>query len=494
MASSQPKTTKSAADENTPLLFASDASPATQANEEVAIAKTISNGINDETEDEGKPLPALQIFLLCYARMIEPIAFFGIFPFINKMIWETGGLKEEDVGFYSGLIESLFSLTQMLLMISWGRAADRIGRKPVLVFSLGGIAIATAVFGLSKAIWQMVFFRCCAGIFAGSIVTLRTMITENSTPKTQARAFSFFAFTGNVGIFLGPLLGGGLSNPADQYPKIFGQIAFFKQYPYALSTFATGSMGAIAAIICGLFIKETLVRKDKNEAAGAPPMKTWELIKTPGVPTVLFLYGHVMLLGMAYTAVVCPVFWFTQPKLGGYGFTPIQISMFLAGIGVSQAFWLLVVFPPLHHRYGTGGILRGCLYVWPIFLASAPLCNIFLRNGWTTAFWITAPILQIGGSGVAMAFTAAQLALNDISPSHQTLGTLNALALTITSGIRAFAPALYASLFAIGARTQILNGHMVWVALVATALLGTVTVSYLPEKAEGKPKKKPVEE
>jgi hypothetical protein len=33
------------------------------------------------------------------------------------------------------------------------------------------------------------------------------MITENSTPKTQARAFSFFAFASNLGIFLGPLVG-----------------------------------------------------------------------------------------------------------------------------------------------------------------------------------------------------------------------------------------------------------------------------------------------
>jgi hypothetical protein len=33
------------------------------------------------------------------------------------------------------------------------------------------------------------------------------MISENSTPKTQARAFSLFGFTGNLGIFLGPLLG-----------------------------------------------------------------------------------------------------------------------------------------------------------------------------------------------------------------------------------------------------------------------------------------------
>lgn len=33
------------------------------------------------------------------------------------------------------------------------------------------------------------------------------MITENSTHKTQALAFSFFAFAGNIGIFLGPLIG-----------------------------------------------------------------------------------------------------------------------------------------------------------------------------------------------------------------------------------------------------------------------------------------------
>lgn len=37
--------------------------------------------------------------------------------------------------------------------------------------------------------------------------TVRTMLSENSTFKTQARAFSLFAFAGNVGIFLGPVIG-----------------------------------------------------------------------------------------------------------------------------------------------------------------------------------------------------------------------------------------------------------------------------------------------
>lgn len=58
----------------------------------------------------------------------------------------------------------------MLLMIPWGRAADKFGRKPILVVSLFGCSVATALFGLSANVWQMIAFRCFAGVFAGSIV------------------------------------------------------------------------------------------------------------------------------------------------------------------------------------------------------------------------------------------------------------------------------------------------------------------------------------
>jgi hypothetical protein len=33
------------------------------------------------------------------------------------------------------------------------------------------------------------------------------MVSEISTSKTQARAFSYFAFANNMGIFIGPLIG-----------------------------------------------------------------------------------------------------------------------------------------------------------------------------------------------------------------------------------------------------------------------------------------------
>jgi hypothetical protein len=103
--------------------------------------------------------------------------------------------------------------------------------------------------------------------------------------------------------------------------------------------------------------------------------------------------------------IVSPLWWYTSIQNGGFGFTPIQISSFVSLVGISQAIWLLFVFPPLQNKVGTGAILRGCLYFWPLFFAIAPLGNWLLRHEWTTTFWVFAIFLQISGSGVSMAFS-----------------------------------------------------------------------------------------
>ncbi|KAK8066838.1 permease of the major facilitator superfamily [Apiospora hydei] len=476
-----------ATSEQTPLLASAAIAPAQDpdvagaicAEDEVAAAAA-----ND------KPLPKTQIFLLCYARLVEPVAFFSIFPYINQMIQHVApGIRDADVGFYSGLIESLFSLTQMLVMLVWGRAADRVGRKPVLVASLVGVCCATSIFGMATSLWQMVLFRCLAGVFAGTIVTIRTMISEHSTPRTQARSFSFFAFAGNVGITVGPLLGGVLADPAQQYPSVFGGVRFFEAYPYALPSFAVGVVGLTAVLTSAFFVEETLVKKSKatvqeeGQRQLAKEKSTWELLKTPGVGIVLYVFAHVMLLAFAYTAII-PVFWFTSVQLGGLAFTKFQIGAFMAMTGVSQAFWLLVVFPPLQHRMGTNGVMRLCANCYPFFLGTNALLNALRRAGFDRVFWVAAPCFLAVGPGVSMSFTAVQLALNDVSPSPAMLGTLNALALTGLSGLRAFTPALFTSLFALGANTQILGGYLVWVILFLLAAGFTVASRYLPEASE----------
>lgn len=68
------------------------------------------------------------------------------------------------------------------------------------------------------------------------------------------------------------------------------------------------------------------------------------------------------------------------------------------------------------------------------------------------------------------------------------------MALMIGSGIRAVAPGLFASMFALGVRNQILAGHFVWVILVLLAIGLSVSIRWLPEKADGMLKAIVVEE
>lgn len=116
----KPPRTPATATEITPLLATSSEAPLAQANEETLLihpgisdtkaadnstAASSTTAAEDEQDgDEEKPFPVGQVLLCCYCVLTTPIAFFSIFPFINKMIQETGDMPEADVGFYSGLI------------------------------------------------------------------------------------------------------------------------------------------------------------------------------------------------------------------------------------------------------------------------------------------------------------------------------------------------------------------------------------------------------
>ena len=204
------------------------------------------------------------------------------------------------------------------------------------------------------------------------------------------------------------------------------------------------------------------------------------LLRAPNVFITLFIYGHLMVLAFSYTAIL-PVFYFTPVELGGFGFTPLQISIFMGLGGLSQALWVLLIFPFLHARVGTKRIMTWSGNAYPFFFASLPSCNILLRYHFTLVFWILAPILVVLGSGVAISFTAIQLVINNVAPTPRVLGTLNAMSLTLVSGLRAFSPALFASLFAASVRSHKFGGHLIWILMMALAIAFTVISRWTPD-------------
>lgn len=201
------------------------------------------------------------------------------------------------------------------------------------------------------------------------------------------------------------------------------------------------------------------------------------------------------------------VFTYTPVELGGWGLEPNQISIFLALAGASQALWMLGPFTPLQKRFGTGGVLRGCAFLWPFFMAAFPLMNEARRHLPDLVFWIVMPTMTVIGSAVAMAFSESfmssidctntadfcpactQLAINDVAPSPNTLGALNAIGLTVQSAVRAVTPVLASALYEWGVREGWLDGHLFWVVIIAVCIGLIVGARFLPPQAEGKTKK-----
>lgn len=86
------KQATASASEITPLLAASPvATTADSSDATIVVGDGESSSLLSKPAE--KELPKFQILVLCYARLIEPIAFFSIFPYINQMVQENGQRK-----------------------------------------------------------------------------------------------------------------------------------------------------------------------------------------------------------------------------------------------------------------------------------------------------------------------------------------------------------------------------------------------------------------
>ncbi|GAA5872088.1 hypothetical protein JCM1840_006316 [Sporobolomyces johnsonii] len=205
------------------------------------------------------PLPTKQVLVLCLMRFGEPIAFTVIFPFVSQFLED---LKVTDdpskIGYWAGIIESLFALTTFSTVLAWGRLSDRIGRKPVLIIGLSGVTLSIVAFGLSKSFTALVISRCLGGALNGNVAVIKSVLGEITDESNQGRAFSFLPLAWSLGSVIGPLLGGYLSHPAENFPRLFGHSAFLIANPYFLPCLIGALFPFLGAVIGFFFLEETL--------------------------------------------------------------------------------------------------------------------------------------------------------------------------------------------------------------------------------------------
>jgi MFS family permease len=107
------------------------------------------------------PLPLAQILVLLLLQLSEPITSSSIRPYINQLVRELPIVDgdEKKVGYYAGLITSLYFAAEAVTVLQWSRLSDKVGRKPILLCGILGTTVSSLLFGLSRS-FPAIIFRC----------------------------------------------------------------------------------------------------------------------------------------------------------------------------------------------------------------------------------------------------------------------------------------------------------------------------------------------
>ncbi|TFY67352.1 hypothetical protein EVJ58_g1671 [Rhodofomes roseus] len=408
------------------------------------------------------PLPKAQISILFVLMLVEPILSQSIYPFINQLVSELDIIHgdEKKVGYYAGLIESIFYLTEVVFVIQWSRLSDYIGRKPVLLIGMAGATTSMICFGLSKKFWQLVLSRCILGALNGNVGAMQSVVGELTDSTNMAQVFALMPVAWSVGATTAPLIGGQLAKPHDRWPNVFGN-KFWIRYPYFLPCAVAAACAALACLIAALFMKETLKRKkslhssassceDPEEQASETTVPLLTLLKHPRVLLSVANYGALCLLDIAYRAVQ-PLFFATPRSLGGLGLPPSTIGLILGSFGIFNGILQALWFAPLVRRFGPKHVhmagLGAFIPLWILFPVIGGLAH--WQGGMTPLVWSMVMLQQVVSVVMDTAYGCVFMYITSSAPNRSSLGGTNGIGQLVAAFVRAVGPASATSLFAV---------------------------------------------
>ncbi|KAM0440874.1 hypothetical protein ACHAPT_000176 [Fusarium lateritium] len=486
------------------------------------------------TKDKPK-LPVQQLAILAVARIAEPMAYTSVFPYLPSMV-KSFGIKTNKVARWAGITSGVFSISQSITAVGWGKASDKYGRKPTIIIGLLSTMVCFVIWGMSTSLPMAITVRAIQGGGNGNVGIIRTMVAEMVPERElQPRAFSIMPLVWSLGSVLGPSFGGFFAEPAKQYPSLFGDIEFFKRFPFALPNLVLTFFFLVSAASATLFLHETLPSKRGHRDWGllvgeritrtlrrSPPAPstrrpsfvdgeaTAPLLPNKVVPqkhshepygqhkervftrqTVINLlaYSFLAFHSVAYDQTLSvflyhPVedknpdnFKFPFYFSGGFGLEHGQIGMIFTLYGIVCGVIQFLLYPPIVTRFGVLRCFRFCCLLMPLVYFLTPFCVLFpTTNSRLIALLV---VLLIKAAAIIVAFPSTTILLTNSCTSLRVLGTLNGYATTFSGIGRALGPASTGAVFTWGAD----NGYMVtpWFYLMFVAILGAVPAYMIVE-------------
>src|SRR5471030_2956105 len=187
--------------------------------------------------------PLLIIFLTIFVNLVG----FGIIIPLLPFYAETFGASPAVIG----LLFAVFSLCQLVAAPALGDLSDRLGRRPILVFSLAGTVVSFVMLALAHSITMLFLARIVDGLSGGNISTARVYVADITAPKDRARAYGIIGAAFGLGFIFGPALSGILAKTSLTAP-----------------IWAAAGLTLVATVMAWLWLPETVHRA--RASAGNP--------------------------------------------------------------------------------------------------------------------------------------------------------------------------------------------------------------------------------
>lgn len=202
-----------------------------------------------------------------------------IAPVLPVYIEHLGIQNIEAIEQWSGIAFGITFIVMAIASPIWGQAADKYGRKPMLLRASLGMAVVITCMGFAQNVYQLVGLRLLQGAVSGFVSAAITLIATQ-VPKERAGWALGTLSTGAVGgMLIGPLIGGYVA-------EIWGFRSVF---------FSTGTLLIIAFMASLLFIKESF------KAPTQPVLsirEVWKLIPNPTIMIAMFVTTFMLQLAL----------------------------------------------------------------------------------------------------------------------------------------------------------------------------------------------------
>jgi EmrB/QacA subfamily drug resistance transporter len=110
---------------------------------------------------------------------------------------------------------SLYLLAQAVSVPIYGKLADQMGRKPMMLFGVSLFVVGSMLCGLAWSLPTLIIFRAVQGLGAGAIIPMsQTILGDLYSVAERARVTGYLASVWGVSAVVGPTLGGLFSDYA----------------------------------------------------------------------------------------------------------------------------------------------------------------------------------------------------------------------------------------------------------------------------------------